>query len=92
MLLFQCVYQALNITVQLTRRQLEAAQGSSKLVQLLVAVHLSFSQIQGRLSHFARVVNMYPALLDQTNAEQLARQEGQMVMIRMNNIAFVIDC
>ena len=80
LLLFQCVYQALNITVQLTRRQLEATQGSNRLVQLLVAVHLSFAQIQGRLSHFARLVNMYPALLGQANAAQLARQEGQMVM------------
>ncbi|XP_072046322.1 E3 ubiquitin-protein ligase rnf213-alpha-like [Amphiura filiformis] len=76
----ECVYQALEKTTQLTGRRLEALEGCNKLVQLLVSVHLSYVQIQGRLSHFARLIELYPALLDESNVAKLIKQEGQMTL------------
>ncbi len=87
----QCVYSALEITTQLTRRNLETLPGSNKLIQLLVSVHLSYFCIQGRLSHFARLIELYPNLLDEHNLTKLTRQEGEMVSIHAKLIFFYFN-
>ena len=47
--------------------------------EALVAMHMAYSQIQIRLGHFSRLVDIYPALLLDGNLERLMKQEGEMV-------------
>ena len=75
----QCICQALQTTSEVLIR--ESAQNPD-LIRCLVALHIAYTQIQGRLSHFARLVEVYPELVEAKNTSGLANQDGEMVSPR----------
>ena len=72
----QCICEALQTTSEVLIR--ESAQ-KPDLIRCLVALHIAYTQTQARLSHFARLVEVYPELVEARNIPRLANQDGEMV-------------
>ena len=86
----QCVCQALQLISEVL--MMHQSGQRSNLIQLLVALHMAHAQIQARLSHFSRLVEVYPDLVDPKNIRRLANQDGEMVRIFTLFFYQVVSC